>query len=111
VFLGNPCMNNGHCIDGINSFTCDCAGTGYHGNLCEIETDNCANSPCKNNGSCTDLGLSYKCECMLGYTGVVCSEDIDECITDQHRCTADSACENSVGSYTCICSDTFTGKV
>ena len=26
---------NGRCIDGINSYACDCAGTGFEGELCE----------------------------------------------------------------------------
>ncbi|XP_053381259.1 protein crumbs homolog 1-like [Mercenaria mercenaria] len=108
--VGNPCLNNGRCIDGVNLFTCDCMGTGYHGNFCEIETDHCASLPCKNNGSCTDTGLSYQCECTTGYTGVNCSEDINECNTEQHRCTADSICLNNVGSYTCACLEGFTGE-
>ena len=26
---------NGRCIDGINSYTCDCTGTGFAGEQCE----------------------------------------------------------------------------
>ena len=85
-------------------------GTGYHGKFCEIETDHCADAPCKNNGSCSDVGLSFKCSCMTGYTGDVCSDDVDECSTDQHQCSHGSTCENNIGSYSCLCSDTFTGK-
>ena len=32
--VGNKCFN-GRCIDGIDSYTCDCTGTGYEGDLCE----------------------------------------------------------------------------
>ena len=32
----NPCLNGGTCTDGIGSFICDCAGTGYYGLTCEV---------------------------------------------------------------------------
>ena len=31
----NPCQNNGICTDGVNSYTCDCSGTGFTGDICE----------------------------------------------------------------------------
>lgn len=37
---GEPaCANGGVCIDGINEFSCDCKGTGYTGENCEIDVD------------------------------------------------------------------------
>lgn len=30
-----PCQNGGTCVDGANSFTCDCA-SGWTGTLCEL---------------------------------------------------------------------------
>ncbi len=30
----NPCLNNGLCVDGINTFTCTCA-TGFTGTICQ----------------------------------------------------------------------------
>ena len=42
---------------------CDCTGTGYHGDLCEI--DDCIN--CKGNQTCTGIDLlvpnNPTCEC------------------------------------------------
>lgn len=111
MFTGDPCLNNGHCIDGINKFTCDCNGTGYHGKFCETEIDDCAMSPCKNNGSCTDIGFTYTCSCNSGFSGVTCDEDINECDTEQHKCTAESVCLNHVGSYTCVCFEGYKGKL
>ena len=32
--------------------------------------------------------------------------DVDECATNQHRCS--QGCKNSVGSYLCSCVDGFT---
>ena len=30
-----PCMNGGACTDGANSFSCNCANTGYTGDTCQ----------------------------------------------------------------------------
>ena len=30
------CANDGHCEDGHQSFTCNCEGTGFTGETCEI---------------------------------------------------------------------------
>ena len=32
---GQDCQNNAPCVDGVNTFTCNCAGTGYDGNKCQ----------------------------------------------------------------------------
>ena len=31
----NPCQNDGQCVDGVNSYTCECS-SGYSGINCEI---------------------------------------------------------------------------
>lgn len=33
-----PCFNNGTCTDMVNSYTCECANTGFEGAYCEIGT-------------------------------------------------------------------------
>ena len=33
----NPCLNSGTCVDGINSYSCDC-DSGFSGFNCEIST-------------------------------------------------------------------------
>jgi len=30
-----PCLHNGHCVDGWRRFVCDCTMTGYHGTVCQ----------------------------------------------------------------------------
>ena len=51
------CDNNGVCPD-INN------------NYCPV---------CQNGGSCQDVIDGYSCQCMLGYTGVHCEANINEC--------------------------------
>ena len=31
-----PCLHDGVCKDGINSYTCDCSETGYEGEVCKL---------------------------------------------------------------------------
>ena len=33
---GTACMNNGVCTNNNSNFTCDCTGTGFVGDICEI---------------------------------------------------------------------------
>ncbi len=50
-------------------------------NLCELTP--CSPSPCKNGGICSmkeGVKGNYECSlCRLGYTGVNCTEDVNEC--------------------------------
>ena len=32
----DSCSNGGHCVDGHMAYTCDCSGTGYTGDTCDI---------------------------------------------------------------------------
>lgn len=36
--LGDPCLNDGICIDGVQSFICECP-VGFHGTICELTRD------------------------------------------------------------------------
>ena len=63
---GKACKHGGVCMN--ESFYpfemfCDCTGTGYHGDLCEI--DDCIN--CSGNQTCTEIDLlapnNATCEC------------------------------------------------
>ena len=57
--------------DGIDNFACRCA-TGYTGELCQHEINECASNPCQNNGECLDFVGDYKCLCPAGYSGRQC---------------------------------------
>ena len=39
------CSGNDVCVDGINSFICNCSA-GYNGSECEMNIDDCLSSPC-----------------------------------------------------------------
>ena len=63
---GKACKHGGVCMnEDVYPFEmyCDCVGTGYHGDLCEI--DDCIN--CNENQTCTDIDLlvpdNATCEC------------------------------------------------
>eukprot|EP00058_Branchiostoma_floridae_P006280 XP_002591768.1 hypothetical protein BRAFLDRAFT_83542 [Branchiostoma floridae] len=70
----NPCKNGGTCVDGLDSYSCNCT-SGYSGDTCE-DTDDCQSNPCKNGGTCVDGLDSYSCNCTSGYSGDTCEGDI-----------------------------------
>lgn len=57
----NPCKHNGQCMDGNNTYTCQCIPS-WSGINCTIEQDPCLPkpTPCSNNASCqrdADIGI------------------------------------------------------
>ncbi|XP_060566863.1 nidogen-1-like [Ruditapes philippinarum] len=95
-----------------NVVTCDCTGSGYTGDYCTVDVDECASSSsnnCDENAQCTNTNGSFTCACNTGYTGdgVSCT-DIDEC--DNTPCDSNATCENTAGSFTCTCNTGYTGN-
>lgn len=78
---GHSCGSNGHCVDGINDYTCQCEdgfeevinadGEKECGNI-----DDCGPNACGGNGVCHDLVNGYVCECAHGY--VLHGEGVDQ---------------------------------
>ena len=69
-----PCGNH-TCIDGINTFICECRA-GFTGDLCDENIDDCASHACENEATCMDGVDSYSCVCAAGYTGQFCENMI-----------------------------------
>ncbi|KAJ8376185.1 hypothetical protein SKAU_G00067650 [Synaphobranchus kaupii] len=93
-----PCQNGGICLDGVNSYSCNCSLSGFMGLNCEIPIPTCMSQPCLNNALCQENHGNYTCNC---WPGTLCEEDINEC--DFNPCQNGGICENSHGGYTCHC--------
>lgn len=76
----SSCLNNGTCIDDINTFSCRCR-PGFYGTFCEYEKNECDSQPCKNGGTCTDGLGTYRCTCPVGYNGQNCQVKCTEQVT------------------------------
>lgn len=68
-------------------------------------THPCCLSP-QNGATCTNTVGGFSCICVNGWTGEVCSENIDDCTGA--ACFNGATCIDRVGSYLCQCTP---GKV
>ncbi|XP_060595828.1 uncharacterized protein LOC132749916 isoform X2 [Ruditapes philippinarum] len=73
----NPCLNNGTCVDGDRSYTCNCTER-WSGINCEIDLDACLSQPCENNGACVKEINGFVCYCDQGYEGYRCQYEIGD---------------------------------
>ena len=87
----NSCLNGATCVDGIDTFTCQCL-SGYTGSFCQTDIHDCTPNPCQNRGNFTDGINSFACQCPPGYTGMSCQATIDDC--------PPAGCEN--GGVSCM---------
>merc|ERR1739838_643 len=101
----NPC-STGICASDLenNKFTCDCTGTGFEGDQCEENIDDCQPESCNNHGICEDLIKDFSCKCNEGYDGEQCQNDIDECA--DNPCLNNGVCLDEIGKFDCNCSGT-----
>ena len=81
-----PCQNNGTCHDGLGNYSCSCKykiekvpdgsnrsfETGFKGDNCEIDIDECATTPtiCLNVAQCVNNHGSFKCFCGSDSNGI-----------------------------------------
>lgn len=114
--FGDKCTN-GVCVNGVNEFTCDCDDTGFVGDLCQNDFNECTQTPCKNDAACADSTTSssvetndYTCTCTDGYEGKDCDVNINECEVGT-PCNNGARCEDSDGSFTCFCSQGYFGTL
>lgn len=98
-----PCLNNGQCIDQVDSFRCNCTGTGYSGTLCQDNVNECSvGVMCLHGGICYDTYGSFICTCPPGYGGNRCEHPINEC--SSQPCGPGATCmDKHNGRFECIC--------
>jgi hypothetical protein len=60
--VANNCQHGGRCRDGVSNYSCDCSGTGYEGERCQSDVNECA--------QVTSCDPQYRCAQTLapGYT-------------------------------------------
>lgn len=73
--LSTPCINGGTCVDGVNTFSCQCP-TGYSGTFCEIRSNFCSSKSCglDSSAQCIDVHSKDKpfCSCSSGFSHGKC---------------------------------------
>ncbi len=77
VCAGNPCLNDGECIEIGPSFVCNCS-TEFTGILCGSREDPCivGATLCASDSTCQTAsdGLSFECICPINRGGEFCDE-------------------------------------
>ena len=101
----HDCLNGGVCIDGENTYTCDCFGTGFEGTFCDQNIDDCASLNCQNGGACVDGVNTAACDCSgTGFEGTFCDQNIDDCSATS--CQNGGTCVDGLNAFTCDCAGT-----
>uniref|UniRef100_A0A8D0G7V2 Notch receptor 3 n=1 Tax=Sphenodon punctatus TaxID=8508 RepID=A0A8D0G7V2_SPHPU len=105
---GHKCMNGGTCVDGVNTYNCQCPPE-WTGQFCTEDVDECQLQPnaCHNGGTCFNTNGGHTCVCVNGWMGESCSENIDDCATAV--CFNGATCHDRVASFYCACPMGKTG--
>jgi EGF-like domain len=53
--------------------------TGFAGERCEVDVDECASAPCQNGATCENRVAEFACTCPPGYGGNVCEVRLNNC--------------------------------
>ena len=75
----------------------------------DLEPDTkCSQNFCQNGGTCEHISIDqFVCNCPLGYTGVMCETNIDECLG--YVCGMNGKCVDLINGLVCICGDGYYG--
>ncbi|XP_023727733.1 protein kinase C-binding protein NELL1 isoform X2 [Cryptotermes secundus] len=93
----HSCHRHADCVNTLGSYHCKCQ-EGYEGDGYDCKP--VCNQTCLNSGECLSPG---NCTCRKGYVGPSCELDLDECVSNLHRCHKNSVCVNMPGWYYCRC--------
>ncbi|XP_059160605.1 uncharacterized protein LOC131944081 [Physella acuta] len=110
----NICPSHSHCSNIDGGFVCAC-DDGYFNssNTCEACVEGSWGTECNKTCSCSVLGtstcdkVSGTCQCKSGWSGTNCDKDVDECIQNTNNCPAHSHCNNTEGSFVCVCDEFY----
>ncbi|KAB0800392.1 hypothetical protein PPYR_06132 [Photinus pyralis] len=114
--INEPCMGQGACHSGSNSYTCTCSPR-YSGKNCEIDLGNfCDKKPaiCKNGATCIEINGNYRCSCAPGYVGVNCEQEvIISPLCTPNPCLNNGMCvvNTAISRAQCNCLPGFTGAL
>ncbi|XP_061925552.1 protein crumbs homolog 1-like [Entelurus aequoreus] len=67
----------------------------------------CAPNPCDHQGACEDLFDLHRCDCPSAWTGPLCQEPSDTCVSNP--CVF-GKCSNIPGGYKCVCEHGYAGE-
>ncbi|KAH9505774.1 hypothetical protein Btru_055751, partial [Bulinus truncatus] len=100
----STCPSNSNCINTVGGYNCICI-SGYFKNLTSNTCKECACNK-SNYNSCDSS--SGSCLCQPAWQGPTCNDDVNECSNNsQHSCPSNSACNNTMGGYDCLCLSGF----
>lgn len=115
---GNNCKNGGTCVDGVNTYNCQCppewtgsarneGGTGLGwvlpGGMLGTAW---AELSCFTSGVVSASFMQVLCP----LAGQYCTEDVDECQLMPNACQNGGTCHNNHGGYNCVCVNGWTGE-
>ncbi len=100
---GTPCAVTGECLSSSPfNYTCLC-DSGYTGQHCEVNIDDCVTATCPEDSDCVDGVESYSCVCHGGFVGENC--------TSLGGVTLEGECVCRVGPSVCVCGCVDSFKV
>ncbi len=103
----NPCQNGGVCSNTQDGLTCNCAGTGFSGDRCDTDVDECDGAnPCENGGLCINETGGFDCDCPPDFVGETCAIDVSGGCAVTNPCSNGGVCDETSGEVQCICAGT-----